>query len=107
FMHEESDFSAQDMVLDDEDISSRYIPKVTLNQEWFKPLSKEERPATPELVWSIPSSSLPVPTHNWASIIASNYVPPSENSLLLPTGDIRVFIDWFCKKQGCLLIGSH
>ncbi|GKE20945.1 hypothetical protein Tco_1432457, partial [Tanacetum coccineum] len=100
FMHEESDFAAQDMVLDDEDIGSRYIPKVTLNQEWFKPLSKEERLATPKPTWFIPSSSLPVPTHNWASAIASSYVPPSENSLLLPIGDIGVFIDWFYKKQG-------
>ncbi|GKA21728.1 hypothetical protein Tco_0701717 [Tanacetum coccineum] len=100
FMHEESDFAAQDMVLDDEDIGSRYIPKVTLNQEWFKPLSEEERLATPKPTWFIPSSSLPVPTHNWASTIASSYVPPSENSLLLPIGDIGVFIDWFYKKQG-------
>ncbi|GJT13984.1 hypothetical protein Tco_0861026 [Tanacetum coccineum] len=62
FMHEESDFAAQDMVFDDEDISSRHIPR--------------------------------------ASPIASSYVPPPENSLLSQTDDIRVFIDWFCKKQG-------
>ncbi|GKA79018.1 hypothetical protein Tco_0785555, partial [Tanacetum coccineum] len=48
----------------------------------------------------IPSSSLSVPTHNWVSAIASSYVPPPENSLLLQTDDIGVFIDWFCKKQG-------
>ncbi|GKD91804.1 hypothetical protein Tco_1371641, partial [Tanacetum coccineum] len=48
FMHEESDVEDQDMVFDNEDISSRHIPKVNLNQEWFKPLSKKERPATPE-----------------------------------------------------------
>ncbi|GKA71012.1 hypothetical protein Tco_0777151 [Tanacetum coccineum] len=81
FMHEESDFAAQDMVSDNEDIDNK-------------------RPATPEPAWSIPSSSLPVPIHNWASAIASGYVPPLENSLLSHTGDIRVFIDWFCKKQG-------
>ncbi|GKA02577.1 hypothetical protein Tco_0675358 [Tanacetum coccineum] len=100
FMHEESDFAAQDMVSDDEDIGSRHIPRVNLNQDWFKPLSEDERPATPEPAWSIPSSSLPVPIHNWASAIASSYVPPPENSLLSQTGDIGVFIDWFCKKQG-------
>ncbi|GJU93285.1 hypothetical protein Tco_1318041 [Tanacetum coccineum] len=60
FMHEESDFKAQDMVSDDEDIGSRYVPRVNLNQDWFKPLSKDERPATPELAWSIPSLSLPI-----------------------------------------------
>ncbi|GKB31420.1 hypothetical protein Tco_0870821 [Tanacetum coccineum] len=90
----------QDMVSDDEDIDSRHIPKVNLNQDWFKPLSEDKRPATPEPAWSIPSSSLPVPIHNWASAIASSYVPPLENSLLSQTGDIGVFIDWFCKKKG-------
>ncbi|GJS40809.1 hypothetical protein Tco_0565852, partial [Tanacetum coccineum] len=99
-MHEESDFEAQDMGSDDEDSGSRHIPKVSLNQEWFKPLSEEERPATPEPAWSIPSSSLPVPNNNWASAIASSFVSPPENSLLSQTGDIGVFIDWFCKKQG-------
>ncbi|GJX88222.1 hypothetical protein Tco_0340236 [Tanacetum coccineum] len=78
-MHDESDFATQDMVSDDEDIGSRHIPRVNLNQDWFKPLSENERPATPEPAWSIPSSSLPVPIHNWASAIASSY---------------------FCKKQG-------
>ncbi|GJU81529.1 hypothetical protein Tco_1283894 [Tanacetum coccineum] len=47
-MHEESDFEAQDMRSDDEDSGSSHIPKVSLNQEWIKPLSEEERPATPE-----------------------------------------------------------
>ncbi|GJT80989.1 hypothetical protein Tco_1055331 [Tanacetum coccineum] len=61
-MHEELDFKAQDMGSDDEDISSRHIPK--------------------------------------ASAIASSFVSPPENSLLSQTGDIGVFIDWFCKKQG-------
>ncbi|GJZ87633.1 hypothetical protein Tco_0659243 [Tanacetum coccineum] len=100
FMHEESDFEAQDMVFDDEDIGSRHIPRVNLNQDWFKPLSEDERPATPEPAWSIPSSSLHIPIHNWASALASSYVPPPENSLLSQTDDIGVFIDWFCKKQG-------
>ncbi|GJW56996.1 hypothetical protein Tco_0103727 [Tanacetum coccineum] len=99
-MHEESDFEAQDMGSDDEDNGSRHIPKVSLNQEWFKPLSKKERHATPEPAWSIPSSSLPVPNNNWASVLASSFVPLPENSLLSQTGNIGVFIDWFCKKQG-------
>ncbi|GKE83388.1 hypothetical protein Tco_1557130 [Tanacetum coccineum] len=40
----------------------------------------------------------PVPNNNWASALASSFVPPPENSLLSQTGDIGVFIDWFCKK---------
>ncbi|GJT01336.1 hypothetical protein Tco_0822505 [Tanacetum coccineum] len=55
FMHEESDVEAQDLMSDDEDIGSRHIPKVNLNQEWFKPIFEEERPATHEPAWSIPS----------------------------------------------------
>ncbi|GKD65733.1 hypothetical protein Tco_1307841 [Tanacetum coccineum] len=39
----------------------------------------EDRPATPEPTWSIPSSDLPVPVNNWASALASAYVPPPEN----------------------------
>nr|GEU91606.1 hypothetical protein [Tanacetum cinerariifolium] len=32
--------------------------------------------------------------------LASNYLPPPEDSLLALTGDIATFIDWFCKGQG-------
>nr|GEW47643.1 copia protein [Tanacetum cinerariifolium] len=34
-----------------------------------------------------------------ASALASNYSPPSEDSLLTQTGDIATFIDWFCKRR--------
>ncbi|GJV28986.1 hypothetical protein Tco_1385434 [Tanacetum coccineum] len=61
---------------DDEDIGHDHIPTVNLRQNWWKPLT-EDRPATPEPAWSIPSSDLPV-----------------------PTGDMAIFMDWFCKKQG-------
>ncbi|GJV90752.1 putative ribonuclease H-like domain-containing protein [Tanacetum coccineum] len=53
FMHEESDVEAQDLMFDDEDIGSRHIPKVNLNQEWFKPISAKERPMTPEPAWNV------------------------------------------------------
>ncbi|GKC56620.1 hypothetical protein Tco_1084218, partial [Tanacetum coccineum] len=49
---------------DDEDIGNAHIPKVNLNQDWWKPLSEEDRSATPEPAWSIPSSDLPVPMNN-------------------------------------------
>ncbi|GKD15286.1 hypothetical protein Tco_1199693, partial [Tanacetum coccineum] len=82
-IHEESDFEAQDMGSDDEDSGSRHIPKPLLESRM-----------------SIPSSSLHVSNNNWASTLASSFVPPPKNSLLSQTDDIRVFIDWFCKKQG-------
>ncbi|GKF33960.1 hypothetical protein Tco_0107160, partial [Tanacetum coccineum] len=84
--------------------TSRLTPAASSvpEDEWFKPLSEKERPITPEPAWSIPSSSLPVPNNNWASALASSFVPPPENSLLSQIGDIGVFIDWFCKKQGII-----
>ncbi|GJY75132.1 hypothetical protein Tco_0480248 [Tanacetum coccineum] len=85
---------------DDEDNGNDHIPKVNLKQDWWKLLSEEDRPATPEPAWSIPSSDLPVPMNNWASTLASTYAPPPEKSLLAQTCDMAIFMDWFCKKQG-------
>ncbi|GJZ74783.1 hypothetical protein Tco_0639248, partial [Tanacetum coccineum] len=50
------------------------------DKQW-KPLT-EDRPATPEPAWSIPSSDLPIPVNNWASALVSTYAPPPKNSLL-------------------------
>nr|GEV63166.1 hypothetical protein [Tanacetum cinerariifolium] len=83
----------------DEYIESAYIPTVNLRQGWWKSF-EEERPTTPEPAWSIRSSDVPVLTNNWASALASNYSPPPEDSLLVQTGDITAFIDWFCKRRG-------
>nr|GFB05095.1 hypothetical protein [Tanacetum cinerariifolium] len=66
---------------DDEDIKNAHIPKVNLRQDWWKPL-EEDRPATPEPAWSIPSSDMPVLKNNWAFALASTYSPPPEDSLL-------------------------
>nr|GEV50927.1 integrase, catalytic region, zinc finger, CCHC-type, peptidase aspartic, catalytic [Tanacetum cinerariifolium] len=64
---------------------SAHIPTVNLRQDWWKPL-EEERVATPEPAWSIPSSDAPVTLNNWASALASNYSSPPEDSLLAQTG---------------------
>nr|GEX44924.1 hypothetical protein [Tanacetum cinerariifolium] len=61
--------------------------------------SGQERPATSELAWLIPSSDVPVPPNNWASALASNYSPLLEDSLLTQTDDMAIFIDWFCKRR--------
>ncbi|GKD10998.1 hypothetical protein Tco_1190683, partial [Tanacetum coccineum] len=71
----------------------------TTHDEQWKPLT-EDKPATPEPAWSIPSSDLPIPVNNWASALTSTYAPPLENSLLAQTGDMAIFMGWFCKKQG-------
>nr|GEZ01605.1 hypothetical protein [Tanacetum cinerariifolium] len=83
-----------------EDIKSDHIPTVNLRQGWWKPF-EEERPATPKPAWSIRSSDVPVSTNNWASALASNYSPPPEDSFFAQTGDMAIFIDWFCKRREC------
>nr|GEV93403.1 hypothetical protein [Tanacetum cinerariifolium] len=83
----------------DKDIGNAHIPKVNLRQDWWKPF-EEDRPATPEPAWSILSSDLPVLKNNWVSALASTYSPPPEDSLLAQTGDMEMFMDWFCKRQG-------
>ncbi|GJT20651.1 hypothetical protein Tco_0890588 [Tanacetum coccineum] len=89
-LHMDDDSTPDEQVhsSDDEDIGNDHIPKVNLKQDWWKPLSEEDRPATPE------------PMNNWASALASTYAPPPENSLLAQTGDMAMFMDWYCKKQG-------
>nr|GEY00239.1 hypothetical protein [Tanacetum cinerariifolium] len=57
------------------------------------------QPATPEPAWFIPSSNVPVLKNNWASTLASTYSPSPEDSLLAQTGDMAMFMDWFCKRQ--------
>nr|GEY65460.1 hypothetical protein [Tanacetum cinerariifolium] len=90
---------AQAYSSDDEDIENAHIPKVNLQKDWWKPL-KEDRPATPEPAWSIPSSDVPVLKNNWASALVSTYLLPLEDSLLTQTGDMAIFMDWFYKRQG-------
>ncbi|GJT87279.1 hypothetical protein Tco_1068996 [Tanacetum coccineum] len=41
-----------------------------------------------------------MPTNNWASALKSTYAPPQENSLLVQTGDMATFMDWYCKQKG-------
>ncbi|GJZ94411.1 hypothetical protein Tco_0666614, partial [Tanacetum coccineum] len=53
-----------------EEIGHDHIPTVNLRQSWWKPLT-EDRPASPEPAWTIPSSDLHVPTNNWASALIS------------------------------------
>nr|GEW39118.1 Gag-Pol polyprotein [Tanacetum cinerariifolium] len=61
---------------------------------------KEDRPVTPKLAWSIPSSDLPVLKNNWASALASTYLPPPEDLLLAQTGDMAMFMDWLYLRYG-------
>ncbi|GJT71206.1 hypothetical protein Tco_1030492 [Tanacetum coccineum] len=44
---------------DDEDSRNDQSPKADSRKDWWKPLLAEERPATPEPAWIIPSSNVP------------------------------------------------
>ncbi|GKA79523.1 hypothetical protein Tco_0786119 [Tanacetum coccineum] len=98
YMDDETTADEQAVSSDDE-VGRDHIPTVNLRQSWWKPLT-EDRPATPEPAWTIPSSDLSMPTNNWASALKSTYAPPQENSLLAQTGDMATFMDWYCKQQG-------
>ncbi|GJV88155.1 hypothetical protein Tco_1532093 [Tanacetum coccineum] len=82
-----------------DEVGRDHILIVNLRKSWWKPLN-EDRPATPEPAWTIPSSDLSMPTNNWASALKLTYAPPQENSLLAQTGDMATFMDWYCKQKG-------
>ncbi|GKB96323.1 hypothetical protein Tco_0982460 [Tanacetum coccineum] len=82
-----------------DEVGRDHIPTVNLRQSWWKPLT-EDRSATPDPAWTIPSSDLTMPIKNWASTLKSTHAPPPKNSLLAQTGDMAIFMDWYCKRQG-------
>ncbi|GJV69871.1 hypothetical protein Tco_1485380, partial [Tanacetum coccineum] len=71
YMDDETTADEQAVSSDDE-VGRDHIPTVNLRQSWWKPLT-EDRPATPEPAWTIPSSDLSMPTNNWASALKSTY----------------------------------
>ncbi|GKC25411.1 retrovirus-related pol polyprotein from transposon TNT 1-94 [Tanacetum coccineum] len=83
---------------DDEDSENDHQPKADSRKDWWKPLPEEERPATPEPAWTIPSSNKSDVVNNWASALATTYEPPAENSLLAKIGDMTTFLKWYCRQ---------
>ncbi|GJQ94747.1 hypothetical protein Tco_0005886 [Tanacetum coccineum] len=56
--------------------------------------TEEDRPATPEPAWVIPTSHIPDAVNNWANALATTYQAPAENSLLEKTRDMRTFMNY-------------
>ncbi|GJW77050.1 hypothetical protein Tco_0138732 [Tanacetum coccineum] len=48
-----------DNISDLEDTDSTHLPKTKQRPEWLKPILDDERPATPEPAWVIPTSHIP------------------------------------------------
>nr|GEX23925.1 hypothetical protein [Tanacetum cinerariifolium] len=68
---------------DDEDTGNDHLLKADMRKDWWKPLPEEDRPATPEPTWTIYSSNVSDVENNWATALASSYVSPAKNSLLM------------------------
>ncbi|GKC42114.1 hypothetical protein Tco_1059836 [Tanacetum coccineum] len=83
----------QVLLSDDEDSKNDHQPKADLRKDWWKPLPKEERPATPEPAWTIPSSNKSDVVNNWDSALATTYEPSAKNSLLAKIGDMTTFMN--------------
>ncbi|GJW32678.1 hypothetical protein Tco_0052710 [Tanacetum coccineum] len=53
-----------DNIPDSEDTDSAHLPKTKQRSEWLKPIPDDERLATPEPVWVIPTSHIPDAVNN-------------------------------------------
>ncbi|GKA55712.1 hypothetical protein Tco_0754784 [Tanacetum coccineum] len=80
-------------ISDSEDTSSAHHPHVKPKPEWLKPIPEDDRPATPEPAWVIPTSHVPDAENNWANALATTYQAPAENCLLEKTGDMWTFMN--------------
>ncbi|GKB56495.1 hypothetical protein Tco_0912681 [Tanacetum coccineum] len=98
-MQDDSILNEQVHLSDDEDSGNDHLPKDDSRKDWWKPLSEEERPATPKPAWIIPSSNVSGIENNWASALVSTYETPAENSLLAKTGDMTTFMNWYCRQM--------
>ncbi|GJS95418.1 retrovirus-related pol polyprotein from transposon TNT 1-94, partial [Tanacetum coccineum] len=98
-MHEDSIPDEQVHLSDDEDSRNDHLPKADSRKDWWKPLLEEERPATFEPAWIIPSSNVLDVENNWAFALVSTSETPAENSLLSKIGDMTTFMNWYCRQM--------
>nr|GEY93377.1 hypothetical protein [Tanacetum cinerariifolium] len=104
---------------DDEDIKNDNIPKASALTSTYTPPPENSLLAQTgdmaifmdwfckkQVITELKPQDLEGPTfdlikvfHPNASALTSTYTPPPENSLLAQTGDMAIFMDWFCKKQ--------
>ncbi|GJY12492.1 hypothetical protein Tco_0381801 [Tanacetum coccineum] len=87
-------------ISDSDDHDNAYVPNIKPRAEWLKLVLDDERPATPEPTWVIPTSYIPDAVNNWANALATTYQAPAENSLFKKTRDMQTFMNWYCQKVG-------
>ncbi|GJW23827.1 hypothetical protein Tco_0037638 [Tanacetum coccineum] len=87
-------------ISDLEDTDSAHLPKIKQMPKRLKPILDDERPATPEPAWVIPTSHIPDTVNNWANALATTYQAPPDNSLLEKTKDMQTFMNWYCQQKG-------
>nr|GEZ42580.1 hypothetical protein [Tanacetum cinerariifolium] len=75
-----------------EDTDSAHLLKIKQMPKWLKPIPNDERPATPEPAWVIPTSHIPDDVNKWANALATTYQASTENSLLKKTRDMWTFM---------------
>ncbi|GJR36115.1 hypothetical protein Tco_1211799 [Tanacetum coccineum] len=85
-------------ISDSKDTGSAHLPHVKPRPAWLKPILEDDRPATPEAAWVIPTSHIPDAENNWANALATTYQALAENSLLEKTGDMRTFMKWYFQR---------
>ncbi|GKE92197.1 hypothetical protein Tco_1573292, partial [Tanacetum coccineum] len=83
---------------DQKDTDSAHLPKTKQRPYWLKPIPDDERPATLEPAWVIPTSHIPDTVNNWANALATTYQAQTESSLLEKTGDMWTFMN--CEGSG-------
>ncbi|GJY46853.1 hypothetical protein Tco_0435916 [Tanacetum coccineum] len=99
-MHDDSAPDEHVQVSDDQDFENDHTPAAAdSRKDWWKQLPEEERPATPEPAWTIPSSHKLDLENNWASTLATTYEPPAKNSLLEKIGDMTTFLNSYCQRM--------
>ncbi|GKC30575.1 hypothetical protein Tco_1037869 [Tanacetum coccineum] len=82
-----------DNISDSEDTNSAHLLKTKHRPAWLKPIPEDERPATLEPTWVIPTSHIPNAVNNWANVLAATYQALAENSLVEKIRDIQTFMN--------------
>ncbi|GJW35604.1 hypothetical protein Tco_0058524 [Tanacetum coccineum] len=89
----------EELHMDDDTTADEQAYSSSGEDSWWKPIT-EDRPATPEPAWSIPSSALTHPRPKQLGLALKYTITLQQRIILVQIGDMTTFMDWYCKKQG-------